>query len=95
MEVSDEDDAEPDPPKEPEMEEVTKKEWKLVNSNKPTWEHGKDEVIDAEYQEFFNVVSKSGHSDASSWTHFNAEGKINFKSVPCLSPRVPANFVSM
>merc|ERR1712232_966235 len=96
--ITDEDveDADADmPPKEPEMEEVTRTEWKLVNSNKPIWTRDKDEITDAEYQEFFNVVSKSAASDATSWIHFNAEGNINFKSILYLPPRVPTDFMSM
>ena len=94
LSISDED-AEDEPPKEPEMEEVTRTEWRLVNSNKPIWTRDKDEITDEEYQEFYNVVSKGGHSDAQSWIHFNAEGNINFKSILYLPPRVPTDFMSM
>merc|ERR1719296_9445 len=94
--ISDEDIEDSDePPPPPEMEEVTKTEWKLVNSNKPIWTRDKDEITDEEYQEFYNVVSKGGHSDAQSWIHFNAEGNINFKSILYLPPSVPTDFMSM
>ena len=68
------------------------KKWKLVSSDKPMWARDKDDVIDAECQEFFNVASNFGHSDPSSLIQFNVEGNINFKSILCLPPRAPADF---
>jgi len=94
--ITDEDILDEDePPKEPEMEDVTEEVWDLVNTNKPIWTREKDEVTEAEYQDFFNAVSKTAHSDAKSWIHFNAEGSINFKSILYLPPTMPSDFMSL
>lgn len=85
IEVSDEEEE-----KEPEMEEVTTFEYTHINTDPAIWARDKDEITDDEYQEFWKVVGKSeGGQKAQSWTHFNAEGNINFKSVLYIPSEVP------
>jgi heat shock protein beta len=88
LEMKDDDDED-----EPEMEEVTTKTWKQVNTNKPIWARSKDEVTDKEYQEFWKHLSKDSYSEAAAWNHFNAEGSINFKSLVYLPPKLPTDYL--
>lgn len=85
IEISDEEDE-----KEPEMEEVTTFEYEQINTDPAIWARDKDTIADDEYQEFWKVVAKSdGNQPAESWTHFNAEGNINFKSILYIPSMVP------
>lgn len=90
LEVGDEEEStEEDEAKEPEMKEVTTEEWKHINTKKPIWTREKSEITDEEYQEFFKVIGKQTWFDADYWTHFNAEGNINFKSIIYVPSEVP------
>jgi len=84
IEVSDEEEE-----KEPEMEEVTSFEYTQINTDPAIWARDKDDITDDEYQEFWKVVGKSEGGKAESWTHFNAEGNINFKSILYIPSEVP------
>jgi len=90
--ISDEDDDTEDV--EPEMEDVVSQTWEIVNSNRPIWTREKDEITDEEYNEFFKIVSKSSYVNPASWTHFNAEGNINFKSILYLPNKLPQDFMN-
>mmetsp|Transcript_26461 Transcript_26461/g.56850 ORF Transcript_26461/g.56850 Transcript_26461/m.56850 type:complete len:824 (-) Transcript_26461:238-2709(-) len=86
IEISDEDEEE----KEPEMEEVTTYEYEQINTDPAIWARDKELITDDEYQEFWSVVSKGdGGGKAEDWTHFNAEGNINFKSILYIPTEVP------
>merc|ERR1712038_952040 len=50
----------------------------------------KEDVTDKEYQDFFHLIAKTD-SNATSWSHFDAEGNINFKSLIYLPTDVPSN----
>jgi len=85
IEVSEEEEEE-----EPEMEEVTTYEYKQINTDPAIWAREKESITDEEYQEFWSVVSKGdGGGKAEDWTHFNAEGNINFKSILYVPSDVP------
>ncbi|KAL3805432.1 hypothetical protein ACHAW5_009438 [Stephanodiscus triporus] len=76
--------------KEPEMEEVTTYEYEQINTDPAIWARDKDIITDEEYQEFWQVVSKGdGGPKAEDWTHFTAEGNINFKSILYVPSEVP------
>lgn len=77
-----------DEEREPEMEEVTTFDYEHINTDPAIWARDKDEITDEEYQEFWKVVSKEGGM-AADWSHFNAEGNINFKSILYLPNDVP------
>lgn len=88
IEVSD--DEEDKKEEEPEMEEVTTYEYEQINTDPAIWARDKESITDEEYQEFWKVVSKGdGMGDAEDWTHFNAEGNINFKSILYVPSEVP------
>lgn len=86
--VDDEESDEESDEEEPEMEEVTTQSWDQINTNPPIWTRSKEEIEDDEYQSFYKVISKDKHN-ASSWTHFDAEGSINFKALIYMPSELP------
>jgi len=86
IEISDDDEEKPE--EEVEMEDVTTYEYEQINTDPAIWARDKESITDEEYQEFWNVVQKDG-GKAEDWTHFNAEGNINFKSILYVPSDVP------
>merc|ERR1711957_941246 len=77
VETSDDED------KEEEEKKPTKKtvyEWEQVNTQKAIWLRAKEDVTEEEYNEFYKGISKD-YLDPLAYTHFNAEGEIEFKSI--------------
>ncbi len=72
--------------------EVTTFTWEEINNNPAIWTRDKDEITDDEYQAFWKVLSNKPSSNATAWTHFKAEGNINFKSILYLPPDVPEHY---
>merc|ERR1719160_2412089 len=87
VETKDDDDEE-----EEEEEKKPKKktvfEWEQVNTQKAIWLRAKEDVTEEEYNEFYKTVSKD-YLDPLAYTHFNAEGEIEFKSVLFLPKKAP------
>ncbi|CEL93682.1 unnamed protein product [Vitrella brassicaformis CCMP3155] len=69
---------------------VTKKywEWEQLNTQKAIWLRPKEEVTDTEYKEFYKSTTKD-YQDPLAYTHFNAEGEIEFKSILYIPGRAP------
>ena len=88
MEVKDDEDGDEEE-KPPKTKEVKTYSWKQINTNKPIWTREKEDITDDEYQAFFKALSK-GDTNSTSWTHFNAEGSINFKSLIYLPTQIPS-----
>merc|ERR1719281_783236 len=63
-------------------------EWEQVNTQKAIWLRAKEDVTEEEYNEFYKSISKD-YLDPLSYTHFNAEGEIEFKSVLFLPKKAP------
>merc|ERR1719183_882961 len=63
-------------------------EWEQVNTQKAIWLRNKEDVTEEEYNEFYKAVSKD-YLDPLAYTHFNAEGEIEFKSVLFLPKKAP------
>jgi len=75
--------------KTPKMKDVVSQSWNKVNAEGAIWTRPKDEISDEEYQSFYReVISKSG-TNATTWSHFDAEGNINFKSLVYLPDEIP------
>merc|ERR1712134_156688 len=94
-EKKDDVEAKDDEEKEDEEEEEEKKpkkktvfEWEQVNTQKAIWLRAKEDVTEEEYNEFYKTVSKD-YLDPLAYTHFNAEGEIEFKSVLFLPKKAP------
>mmetsp|Transcript_60919 Transcript_60919/g.133326 ORF Transcript_60919/g.133326 Transcript_60919/m.133326 type:complete len:779 (-) Transcript_60919:72-2408(-) len=91
----DEDDVETKDDEEKEEEEKeskpTKKtvyEWEQVNTQKAIWLRAKEDITEEEYTEFYKSISKD-YLDPLAYTHFNAEGEIEFKSILYLPKKAP------
>merc|ERR1712050_38521 len=89
VETKDDDD------KEEEEKEAEKKptkktvfEWEQVNTQKAIWLRAKEDVTEEEYTEFYKSISKD-YLDPLAYTHFNAEGEIEFKSILFLPKKAP------
>merc|ERR1719156_326418 len=89
VETKDDDEKEED---EEEEKKAPKKktvyEWEQVNTQKAIWLRAKEDVTEEEYNEFYKSISKD-YLDPLAYTHFNAEGEIEFKSVLFLPKKAP------
>merc|ERR1712127_912205 len=88
----DKDDVETSDEKEEEEKKKPSKktvyEWEQVNTQKAIWLRAKEEVTEEEYNEFYKSISKD-YLDPLAYTHFNAEGEIEFKSILFLPKKAP------
>ena len=68
--------------KEIKMKTITKQncEWSLINEIKAIWLRPKDEITEREYYDFYKTIKKDTE-DPLAYTHFSAEGEIEFKSI--------------
>merc|ERR1711959_62334 len=88
VETKDDDEKEDE---EEEKKAPTKKtvfEWEQVNTQKAIWLRSKEDVTEEEYNEFYKSISKD-YLDPLAYTHFNAEGEIEFKSILFLPKKAP------
>jgi len=60
--------------------EKTVYDWELVNDQQAIWTRHKSDISDEEYKSFYTAISKDT-SDPLAWSHFRAEGEIEFKSI--------------
>merc|ERR1712022_38434 len=85
------DDEEKEDKEEEEKKKPSKKtvfEWEQVNTQKAIWLRAKEDVTEEEYNEFYKGISKD-YLDPLAYTHFNAEGEIEFKSILFLPKKAP------
>jgi len=86
--VETKDDDEKDEEKKKEPTKKTVYEWEQVNTQKAIWLRAKEDVTEEEYTEFYKSISKD-YLDPLAYTHFNAEGEIEFKSILFLPKKAP------
>merc|ERR1711913_140739 len=86
VETSDDDEEEEEEEKKPSKKTVY--EWEQVNTQKAIWLRAKEDVTEEEYNEFYKGISKD-YLDPLAYTHFNAEGEIEFKSILFLPKKAP------
>merc|ERR1712110_410774 len=86
VETSDDEEKEEEEKKAPTKKTVY--EWEQVNTQKAIWLRAKEDVTEEEYNEFYNSISKD-YLDPLAYTHFNAEGEIEFKSILFLPKKAP------
>ena len=55
-------------------------DWELLNDSKAIWLRPASEVEEEEYAKFFKAISKDDKPPLS-YTHFKAEGDVEFKSI--------------
>jgi len=85
-----EDDEEKDEEEKPKTKTVQETVWEneVINSNKAIWVRSKDDISEEEYQKFYKAISKDT-VDALSYSHFSAEGEVEFKAllfIPSVAP---------
>merc|ERR1712223_707123 len=86
VETKDDDEKEEEEKKTPKKKTVF--EWEQVNTQKAIWMRAKEDVTEEEYTEFYKSISKD-YLDPLAYTHFNAEGEIEFKSILFLPKKAP------
>ena len=55
-------------------------EWDVINEIKAIWMREKADISDREYRDFYKTISKDSE-DPLAYTHFSAEGEIEFKAM--------------
>ncbi|KAL6295561.1 hypothetical protein ACE6H2_003703 [Prunus campanulata] len=85
----DEDEDSEKKPKTKKIKETTY-EWELLNDVKAIWLRNPKEVTDEEYTKFYHSLAKDfGDEKPLSWSHFSAEGDVEFKAVLFVPPKAP------
>merc|ERR1712217_762028 len=80
VETKDDDEKEEEEEKKDAPKKKTVFEWEQVNTQKAIWLRAKEDVTEEEYTEFYKSISKD-YLDPLAYTHLNAEGEIEFKSI--------------
>ena len=82
MEITDDGEDEAGEEKEVEMKTITQQvwEWETINEIKAIWTRNKDEITEEEYMNFYKTITKDPEEPLA-YTHFRAEGEIDFKSI--------------
>merc|ERR1712151_408854 len=88
VETKDDDEKEEEEEKKDAPKKKTVYEWEQVNTQKAIWLRAKEDVTEEEYNEFYKSISKD-YLDPLAYTHFNAEGEIEFKSILFLPKKAP------
>merc|ERR1711971_137486 len=88
VETKDDDEKEEEEEEEKKPKKKTVYEWEQVNTQKAIWLRAKEDVTEEEYNEFYKSISKD-YLDPLAYTHFNAEGEIEFKSILFLPKKAP------
>merc|ERR1712113_399100 len=88
VETKDDEEKEDEEEKKDAPKKKTVFEWEQVNTQKAIWLRAKEEVTEEEYTEFYKSISKD-YLDPLAYTHFNAEGEIEFKSILYLPKKAP------
>lgn len=60
----------------------------MLNDLPALWLRPKDEIEESEYKEFYKSISKD-YRDPLAWTHFKAEGEIDFKAILYIPAETP------
>ena len=85
-----EEEAESEKPK-TRMEEKTVWDWELMNPQKAIWSRDKSEITDEEYTNFYKTLVRNSEQEPLTWTHFKAEGEIDFKCILYLPKKAAAD----
>lgn len=62
--------------------------FERMNENKPLWTRNKDDLKKSDYKEFYKNVFKDS-SDPLTWSHFKAEGEVDFTGLLYIPERAP------
>lgn len=86
------DPSQPSTPKAPATRKEQRQEWEVLNDAKAIWLRPPGDVEDEEYQAFYKAVSKDVSGEALAWTHFKAEGDVEFKSILMIPKTAPPQY---
>jgi HSP90 family molecular chaperone len=75
---------------EDEFEDKQVKEWTVINENKPIWTRKSEDITEEEYNKFYKSLTKD-YDDPMYYTHFSAEGEVEFKALLFVPGRAPYN----
>ncbi|WOL05281.1 hypothetical protein Cni_G14008 [Canna indica] len=78
--------------KKPKMKTVkeTTYEWEVLNDMKAIWLRKPKDVSDEEYTKFYHSLAKDfGDEKPLAWSHFTAEGDVEFKALLFVPPKAP------
>ncbi|KAL5706489.1 heat shock protein 90 [Ranunculus cassubicifolius] len=65
-------------------------DWEVLNDVKAIWLRSPKEVTDEEYTKFYHSLSKDfSEEKPMAWSHFSAEGDVEFKAVLYVPPKAP------
>ncbi|GAB4852545.1 Heat shock protein 90 [Ancistrocladus abbreviatus] len=87
-----EEEKEEEAEKKPKTKKITETtyEWELLNNVKAIWLRNPKEVTDEEYIKFYHLLAKDFSDEKPmAWSHFTAEGDVEFKAVLFVPPRAP------
>lgn len=68
---------------------VTYQEDDLMNSNKPIWIRDPKSITETEYQEFYSVLTREPDAKSMAYSHFKAEGDVEFKAIMYIPNKAP------
>ena len=90
IEVTDEGEKEASEPKEKKTKTVSKTvwEWEKLNEIKAIWMREKADITEREYMDFYKTITKDS-TDPLAYTHFSAEGEIEFKAILYIPKAAP------
>ncbi|CAN6181540.1 unnamed protein product [Urochloa humidicola] len=91
-ETSEEEETEESEEKKPKTKTIkeTTSEWELLNDVKAVWLRSPKEVTDEEYSKFYHSLAKDfGDDKPMAWSHFTAEGDVEFKALLFVPPKAP------
>jgi len=91
MEVTDDGEEEAtEEPEEVKMKTITQQvwDWEIINEIKAIWTRGREDITEEEYMNFYKTISKDPE-DPLAYTHFRAEGEIDFKSILYIPSSAP------
>ncbi|KAF8939036.1 Hsp90 protein-domain-containing protein [Dissophora ornata] len=92
---SEDDEAEVEEAKDDEPKEkaapvtVTYQEDDLMNTNKPIWIRDPKTVSATEYDEFYAVLTREPGAKALAYSHFKAEGDVEFRAIMYIPEKAP------
>ena len=78
------------PKEEPKTKTVTEQvwEWETINEVKAIWLREKSDITEDEYNNFYKTITKD-HENPLTFTHFSAEGEIEFKAILFIPSNAP------
>ena len=93
--VAEEEEKPEEPEKEIKTTHMVKRnvtEWTLMNPLKPIWTRDSKEVTEEEYHKFYKSFTKE-KEDPMAYSHFKAEGELEFRSILYIPSKSPVNLL--